>query len=124
MNQKQREYNLYLEDMLASMLKIQQYIKGMEFEGFTTNNLVIDAVIRNFEIIGEAAKMVPKKIQAKYPQIPWKQMYGLRNLIAHEYFGIDYELIWKIAANSLPQNLKDMEEIVKGGKNTNCENKR
>ena len=75
--------------------------------------MVVDAVVRNFEIIGEAAKNIPDQIKEKYPEIPWKKMYGLRNLISHEYFGVDYEMIWQIITEDLPQNMKDMSKILK-----------
>ena len=75
--------------------------------------MVVDAVVRNFEIIGEASQKIPTEIQQKYPEVPWKKMYGLRNLIAHEYFGLDYEMIWEIAKNNLPQNLLDITRIYK-----------
>jgi uncharacterized protein with HEPN domain len=72
----------------------------------------MDAVIRNLEIIGEASKNVPVTIKEKYPHIPWKQMYGLRNFVVHEYFGIDYENIWKIISDELPNNCKDLESLL------------
>ncbi|MDZ7741016.1 MAG: HepT-like ribonuclease domain-containing protein [Bacteroidota bacterium] len=75
--------------------------------------MIVDATIRNFEIIGEASKNIPIEIQEKYPEIPWKKMYGLRNLISHEYFGVDYEMIWEIAKQNLPQNKSDLEKIIK-----------
>ena len=108
-----RDYNLYLEDMLTSMLRIEEYIGEMEFKEFKMNYMVVDAVVRNFEIIGEAAKNIPDQIKEKYPEIPWKKMYGLRNLISHEYFGVDYEMIWQIITEDLPQNMKDMSKILK-----------
>lgn len=74
--------------------------------------IVVDAVVRNFEIIGEASKKIPTDIQERYPEIPWRKMYGLRNLIAHEYFGIDYEMIWEIAKANLPQNRDDLQKII------------
>jgi uncharacterized protein with HEPN domain len=113
-----RDYNLYLEDMLTSMLRIEEYIGDMEFRKFKMNYMVVDAIIRNFEIIGEASKNVPAGIKNKYPEIPWKKMYGLRNLIAHEYFGIDYEMIWEISKNNLPQNSLDLREIIEKEKHT------
>ena len=112
MNLTYREYYIYLEDMLNSILRIEEYIGEFTFSEFKMNYMVVDAVIRNFEIIGEASKNIPTEIQNKYPQIPWKKMYGLRNLIAHEYFGIDYEMIWEISKNNLPQNLIDIKKIV------------
>ncbi|NOX85435.1 MAG: DUF86 domain-containing protein [Chlorobi bacterium] len=114
-----RDYILYLEDMLTSILRIEEYIGDMEFREFKMNYMVVDAIIRNFEIIGEASKNVPVEIKDKYPEIPGKEMYGLRNLIAHEYFGIDYEMIWEISKNNLPQNLNDLKEIIKKEKNNN-----
>ncbi len=107
-----RDYNLYIEDMLTSMLRIEEYIGEIGFKEFKMNYLIVDAIIRNFEIIGEASKNVPPEIKNKYPEIPWKKMYGLRNLIAHEYFGIDYEMIWEISKNNLPQNLIDLRNIL------------
>jgi|TARA_R110000744_G_C19082903_1_gene531463 uncharacterized protein with HEPN domain len=108
-----REYIFYLEDMLQSMERIEEYLVEIDFDKFSKTHIVIDATVRNFEIIGEAAKSVPINIQEKYPEIPWKKIYGLRNLISYEYFGIDYEMIWKIAKTNLPQNQIDLEKIVK-----------
>ncbi len=70
-------------------------------------------MIRNFEIIGEAAKNIPAEVTEKYPDVPWKKMIGLRNLIAHHYFGIDYEMIWEIAQKSLRQNAADLQTILR-----------
>ncbi len=77
-----REFILYLEDMLQSMRRIEEYYGGFDFKQFKMNYMVVDAIIRNFEIIGEASKNIPKDIQEKYPELPWRKMYGLRNLIA------------------------------------------
>lgn len=74
--------------------------------------MVTDAVIRNLEIIGEASNKVPDIIKSKYPEIPWRQMYGLRNFVAHEYFGIDYENIWKIISIQMPKNMEDLERVI------------
>ena len=108
-----REFILYLEDMLHSMDRIEEYLTGLDFRKFKQTYIVVDAIIRNFEIIGEASKNIPTDIQEKYPEIPWRKMYGLRNLIAHEYFGIDYEMIWEIARKNLPQNRVDLIEIIR-----------
>ena len=108
-----REYILYLEDMRQSMERIEEYLGDLDFRHFKMNYMVVDAIIRNFEILGEASKNIPKNVQIKYPEIPWKNMYGLRNLIAHEYFGIDYEMIWEIAKNNLAKNRIDLESILK-----------
>jgi len=112
MNPIKREFILYLEDMFQSMQRIEEYLGDLDFKKFKMTHIVVDAVVRNFEIIGEASRKIPSDIQEEYPEIPWRKMYGLRNLIAHEYFGIDYEMIWEIAKNNLPQNRKDLQKII------------
>ena len=113
MSPTKREYILYLEDMFQSMQRIEEYLDNLDYKQFKKTHIVVDAVVRNFEIIGEASKKIPSAIQEKYPEIPWKKMYGLRNLIAHKYFGIDHEMIWEIAKNNLPQNYNDLHEVIK-----------
>lgn len=77
---------------------------GFDFQKFKTDFKTVDAVVRNFEIIGEASKNLPENLKIKYPDLPWEQMYRLRNRISHEYFGIDYEILWDIATQNLPDN--------------------
>lgn len=103
---------MYLEDILTAMNRIAEYIDGYSFIGFKQDYKTVDAVIRNFEIIGEAAKNLSAEIKEKYPQIPWSEMYLLRNKVSHEYFGVDYEIIWDVASNYLPQNKTQIEEIL------------
>ena len=91
-----RKISLYIEDMLASISKISDYITGMNYDDFESNGLVVDAVTRNLEIIGEATKRIPDTIRDTYPAIPWKSIIGLRNTVLHEYLGIDKEIIYKI----------------------------
>ncbi len=112
MNLSKREYLFFLEDMVESMRRIAEYTKGMDFKKFKMNYMVVDAVVRNFEIIGEASKRVPDSIKEEYPELPWKKMVGMRNLIIHGYFGIDYELIWEISRSNLPLNKLLLEKIL------------
>jgi uncharacterized protein with HEPN domain len=100
------------------MSRIIEYLGEKNFPEFKQNYMLVDAVIRNFEIIGEAAKNIPEKIKEKYPSIPWNKMYGLRNLISHEYFGIDYEMIWEISKNNLPGNREDLTQIIEKERNS------
>jgi uncharacterized protein with HEPN domain len=79
----ERKYGFYLEDMLVSIKRILEYIGDIEFIQFKQTYIVVDAVVRNFEIIGEAAKHVPNSITGKYPEIPWKRMISLRNIVTH-----------------------------------------
>lgn len=108
-----RRFDLFLEDMLDAINRIQEYIGDKTLEDFKKNYMVVDAVIRNFEVIGEASKNVPQHIREKYPEVPWSKMYRLRNIVAHEYFGVDYEMIWEIAIKHLPVNKADIEIIIK-----------
>jgi len=100
------------------MERIIEYIGNKDFEEFRDNNMVVDAVVRNLEIIGEATNNLPEEVKDRHPEIPWRKMYGLRNVVWHEYFGIDYEMIWEIAQNNLPENIKEMKRIVEEEKNT------
>jgi len=95
--------------MIESIQKIEEYIKDLNFEKFRKTNIVLDAVLRNFHVIGEASNKIPSFVKERYPEIPWHKMYGLRNLISHEYFGIDIELIWTIATSNLPLDKKNLQ---------------
>lgn len=108
-----RRIDLFIGDMIQSMERIALYLEGNSFESFQKNFMVVDAVPRNFEIIGEAAKRIPDEIQKKYPQLPWDKMYQLRNIVSHAYFEVDYETIWRIANEQLKQNLADLKALMK-----------
>jgi uncharacterized protein with HEPN domain len=103
---------MYLDDIQLAMSRIAEYINGLNFGSFKKDYKTVDAVIRNFEIIGEAAKRVDDMIKQKYPDVPWEEMYYLRNRVSHEYFGIDYEIIWDVASNYLPNNKLQIDEII------------
>jgi uncharacterized protein with HEPN domain len=110
MKEKDRSYQMYLDDIILAIDRIFEYMQGYDFISFKRDYKTVDAVIRNFEIIGEAAKNVPAEIREQYSDVPWNEMYSLRNRISHAYFGIDYEIIWDIIVNYLPFN---REQIVK-----------
>ncbi len=95
------------------MERVREYIVGLDFQHFKWDHKTVDAVIRNFEIIGEASKNLPTLLKGKYPHIPWEEMYRLRNRISHEYFGIDYEIIWDIATRQLPSNFNDIKDVLR-----------
>lgn len=107
-----RDSLLYLNDILESIAHIQKYINSLSFEEFSKNNMVIDAVIRNFEIIGEASAHVPDDIQSAYPEVPWLEAKAMRNIMAHEYFRVDLKIVWKTAKESLPALERQIREIV------------
>ncbi|MEZ5198904.1 MAG: DUF86 domain-containing protein [Bacteroidales bacterium] len=113
MEEKNRTYLMYIIDIHTAMNRIKEYLQDMDFTEFKRDYKTVDAVIRNFEIIGEASKNLPLEIRERYPEIPWQEMYYLRNKVSHEYFGIDYEIIWDIAINHLPENIQQVERILK-----------
>ena len=112
MKKENRAFLMYLEDIQTAMNRIAEYINGLNFVKFKRDYKTVDAVIRNFEIIGEASKNLPEVIKDKYDEIPWAEMYLLRNKVSHEYFGIDYEIIWDVALNYLPENKTQIDKII------------
>jgi uncharacterized protein with HEPN domain len=103
----ERSAELLLEDMLESCERILEYTNGLSFENFRKNYLVVDAVVRNFTIIGEAAGRIPDEYKVKHPEIEWDRIRGFRNRIVHDYFGIDYQIVWIIIENNIPE-LRDL----------------
>lgn len=97
-----REAKLYIEDILHSIQKIENYTKGILFVDFEEDGKTVDAVVRNLEIIGEAAKNISHEFGNKFPKIPWKEMITMRNKVSHEYFGVDSEILWKTINEDLP----------------------
>src|ERR1700733_7376717 len=91
-----RSPQLLLADIVESANKILTYTEGLSFEKFLTDDKTIDAVIRNFEIIGEAANRLPEEIKDQYPNIDWNRIRGFRNRIVHDYMGTDYRIVWLI----------------------------
>jgi uncharacterized protein with HEPN domain len=89
------------------------YIKGLSKYTFTSDTKTTDAVVRNIEIIGEAVKNLPDSLKKKYPNIDWKEIAGMRDVVAHEYFGIDTELVWKTAISDIPKLNRDITAILK-----------
>lgn len=97
----QRELSAYYEDIILSVDKIRRYTKGMDKLTLKDNDLVLDAVVRNLEIIGEAVKKIPNEVRDSYPSIPWRNIAGLRDILIHEYFGININIIWDVLENKL-----------------------
>lgn len=107
-----RNWKLRIEDMVEAIQHIHQYIHGMDLAAFSADQKTIDAVVRNFEILGEAARHVPDDIQKKHAHIPWSKITGMRHLLAHEYFGINTEIMWKTAAQDLAPLLAQLKAII------------
>jgi uncharacterized protein with HEPN domain len=108
----ERDYNLYISDILQSIKNISEYTSGMDETKFKSDKKTIDAVIRNFEIIGEAANNLPEEIRLKTPAVPWRDIIDFRNRIAHEYFGVSVSIVWQIITKEL-KTLRDNVEKLK-----------
>jgi len=110
-----RDDKLYLEDIIQSIEKIEEYKKGFTFPKLRESNLVLDAILYNLQIIGEAAKHISDDVRKIYPDVEWRKIAGLRDIVAHEYYGISLEIIWDVIQNKLPPLhtaiIKILEEI-------------
>jgi len=111
-----RDVRLLLGDILRAIGKIERFIAGLSFEEFEQNDQIVDAVVRNLEIIGEAAKHVPAEVRARYAAVEWKRVAGFRDIAIHAYFDVDIDIVWTIVTQQLPgfkaivqQTLSDLE---------------
>jgi len=107
-----RSHLLYLQDIVTSIEKILSYTQGLTYEEFVKSQLIIDAVVRNLEIIGEASGHIPEETQNAFPQVPWRLMKSMRNILIHEYFGVDSEILWKTIQESLPALLESLRQAL------------
>lgn len=107
-----RVYTDYIQDILDSINDIEHFIEGMNFNDFKIDRKTVNAVVRCIEIIGEASKKIPKSIRGTRPEIPWKKMAGMRDKLTHEYFGVDLEIIWKVATEEIHQLKPGIQQIL------------
>lgn len=107
-----KDYKAYISHILESITLIEQYTENISFEEFENDRKTIDAVIRNFEIIGEASNKLPEEFRKKYPEIPWRSIIGLRNVLIHDYLGVDIKAVWGNLKQELPQLKKQMKAIL------------
>ena len=116
MSEQRRDYILFIEDILTCIEKIERYTSNVSFEEFCGNDMAVDAVIRNFEIIGEAVKKIPEEIKKKYADVEWKEAAGFRDVLIHDYFGIDLEAVWDTVRNNIPSFKKQVVNVLKSEK--------
>ena len=98
-----RDSRLYLDDIFESCNKVSRYIEGLDQSEVMQNELIVDAILRNLMVIGEAAKKLPNEWKQRYGDIEWRKIAGLRDVIAHEYFQLDEEILWDVVSNKLPE---------------------
>lgn len=107
-----RDDKLLLEDILESAEKILEYTAGLDYATFIIDSKTADAVIRNFEIIGEAANRLSPQLRNDYPNIDWTRIRGFRNRIVHDYFGIDYQIVWRIIEDNVAALITDIRQVL------------
>ncbi len=110
-----RDESLYLIDIQESCEKVLKFTKGMTYKEFVHDDLHFDAVLRNLEIIGEAVKNISEETRQKYPNVKWRKIGGFRDIVAHEYFGVNDETVWDIVENEIP-SLLSIVKIMLGQK--------
>ncbi|RJR43219.1 MAG: DUF86 domain-containing protein [Deltaproteobacteria bacterium] len=108
-----REYLDYLKDIQDALEKINDFIAGLDFESFARDNKTAFAVIRALEIMGEAARKIPKSIRSRYPEVPWQDMAGMRDKLIHDYFGVDLRVVWKTLQIDLPPLKAMIDQIIR-----------
>ena len=107
-----RDFYVYLDDILKSISNIEEYIDDYSFEQFVEDKKTVDAVLRNLEIIGEAVKKVPENVKSLWNNIEWRKISGLRDILIHAYFEVDFEIVWDIIQSKLPGLKSKIKEII------------
>jgi uncharacterized protein with HEPN domain len=108
----ERQYLDYVRDMVEACDRIERFVDGQSLESFKESDEKIFAVIRGLEILDEAAKQIPESVRQEYPQIPWRQMSGMRDILIHPYFGVDPERIWITVNRDIPQVRPQLEHMM------------
>jgi uncharacterized protein with HEPN domain len=112
-DQRKREFRDYINDIIEATNNIQKFVQDLDYDHFFHDKKTTYAVVRGLEIIGEASKNIPNDIKENYPDIPWKEITGMRDKIAHEYFGVDLKIVWQTIQEDLPFYKKVINKIKK-----------
>jgi len=105
---------VYLHHMLDAVGTIESFTRNMTEDRFLKSRLVQDGVIRNLQIIGEAAKQIPIDIRSRHPEIDWREISGMRDVLTHDYLGVDLEVVWEVVENDLPALKRNLKKILNG----------
>ena len=108
-----RVYDDYLRDMLENAEKALSFVKGMDYEGFRQDDKAMYAVIRAFEIIGEASRQIPEDVRTANTEVPWREIAGMRNKLTHEYFGVNTGVVWRTVQEDLPVIIRALRKLLK-----------
>lgn len=111
-----RERLFRLDDMLVAIERIETYIAGVDKAGFLADQKTIDAVVRNFEVIGEAANQLSEEFRRQYPDVPWTLMRGMRNRLIHDYAMVDLDILWQTIVQDLPALKAALKTVIESQK--------
>lgn len=109
---KGREIADSLDDILTALSEVEEFTRGMDYETFSEDKKTINAVIRSLEVLGEAAKRIPTSFRQKHPDLPWSKMAGMRDVLIHDYMGVDLKTVWKVAQERLPELKPSLEKLM------------
>ncbi|MCK9357480.1 MAG: DUF86 domain-containing protein [Dehalococcoidia bacterium] len=107
-----RDWSFRIRDILDAIAAVRSYTDGMDFAEFASDRRTVDAVVRNVEIIGEAAAHVPRSVVQSHPEIPWAEMRAMRNVIVHEYYGVTDRILWDTVQTNLPQLVVPLQGLL------------
>ncbi len=109
---KGREIADYLADILGSITEAEEFVSGMSYESFAADKKTVNAVIRSLEVLGEATKHIPATFRNKHPNIPWSKMAGMRDVLIHDYMGVELRTVWKVVQERLPETKPLIEDLL------------
>ena len=118
MSKNGREITDYLNDILGSINEVEEFVSGMAYDEFAADKKTVNAVIRSLEVLGEATKHVPVSFRNRHPNIPWSKMAGMRDVLIHDYMGVDLKTVWKVAQERLPEIKPLIDSLVAEKRNT------